>query len=273
MNKTVRWTAALAALALVLMPVACGGDGDTQSDVDREMDLALAQTDSATLADLQKKIDEEMAEKETDARARAPAKAPAQTTPKPEPEVEEAPGPQYSEHTLAQGTRFQVTLDQELTTQYSAVGDLFTTTTVAPLMDGDQVVIPAGTKIRGEVTQAQKSGGSGKPAILTVKFDNFTVAGTTYPISLSITEATVETVGRDDTGDKALKIGAGAAAGAIVGQLIGKNTGATLAGAAVGAAAGTGLQMATEDVDAIIREGTQMTVELDSPVTVQKKIG
>ena len=106
-----------------------------------------------------------------------------------------------------------------------------------------------------------------------MKFDNFTVAGKTYPISLSITEATVETVGRDDTGDKALKIGAGAAAGAIVGQLIGKNTGATLAGAAVGAAAGTGLQMATEDVDAIIRAGTQMTVELDSPVTVQKKIG
>jgi hypothetical protein len=271
MNKTVRWTAALAALALVLMPVACGGDGDTQSDVDREMDLALAQTDSATLADLQKQIDDEMADREAPARTRAPA--PAQTTPKPEPEVKEAPGPQYSEHTVGQGTRFQVTLDQELSTKYSAVGDLFTTTTVTPLMDGDQVVIPAGTKIRGEVTQVQASGGSGKPAILTVKFDNFTVAGQTYPISLSITEATVETVGRDDTGDKALKIGAGAAAGAIIGQLIGKNTGATLAGAAVGAAAGTGLQMATEDVDAILREGTQMTVELDAPVTVRKKIG
>ena len=78
MNKTVRWTAALAALALVLMPVACGGDGDTQSDVDREMDLALAQTDSATLADLQKKIDEEMAEKEAPARTSAPANAPSQ---------------------------------------------------------------------------------------------------------------------------------------------------------------------------------------------------
>jgi hypothetical protein len=30
--------------------------------------------------------------------------------------------------------------------------------------------------------------------------------------------------------------------------------------------------MATEDVDAILREGTQMTVELDAPVTVRKKI-
>jgi hypothetical protein len=269
MKKTVRWTATLTALALVMMPVACGGgDGDAQADLDREMDLALAQTDSATLADLQEKIDEGMESKQPEAEASTP-KPPPTATPKPEVD----PGPQYAEYTVGQGTRFQVTLDQELSTRYSAVGDLFTTTTIAPLMDGDQVVIPAGTKIRGEVTQAQKSGGSGKPAILTVKFDNFTVAGQTYPISLSITEATVETVGRDDTGDKALKIGGGAAAGALVGQLIGKNTGATLAGAAIGAAAGTGLQMATEDVDAIIREGTQMTVETDAPVTVRKQIG
>ncbi len=263
MKKTVRWTAALTALALIMMPVACGGDGDAQADVDREMDLALAQTDSAALADLQQETDEE-----TGAQTSKPKPTPPPaTTPKPD------PGPQYAEYSIGQGTRFQVTLDQELSTQYSEVGDLFTTTTVSPLMDGDNVVIPAGTKIRGEVTQAQKSGGSGKPAILTVKFDGFTVEGKTYPISLSITEATVETVGRDDTGDKALKIGGGAAAGALVGQLIGKNTGATIAGAVVGAAAGTGLQMATEDVDAIIREGTTMTVETDAPVTVRTKIG
>lgn len=274
MKKTDRWTAALTALALVMIPVACGGDGDAQADVDREMDLALAQTDSATLADLQKKIDEGMESKQPGAQTTTPKSTPPPTTtPKPAPKPAADPGPQFAEYTVGQGTRFQVTLDQELSTKYSAVGDLFTTTTLAPLMDGDQVVIPAGTKIRGEVTQAQASGGSGKPATLTVKFDNFTVEGKTYPISLSIAEATVETVGRDDTGDKALKIGAGAAAGALVGQLIGKNTGATLAGAAVGAAAGTGLQMATEDVDAIIREGTQMTVETDSPVTVRKKIG
>jgi len=271
MKKTVRWTAALTALALVVMPVACGGgDGDVQADVDREMDLALAQTDSATLADIQKKIDEGMESKQPEGQA---SKPPPTTTPKPASKPAADPGPQFAEYTVGQGTRFQVTLDQELSTKYSAVGDLFTTTTLAALMDGDQVVIPAGTKLRGEVTQAQASGGSGKPATLTVKFDNFTVEGKTYPISLSITEATVETVGRDDTGDKALKIGVGAAAGALVGQLIGKNTGATLAGAAVGAAAGTGLQMATEDVDAIIREGTQMTVETDAPVTVRKKIG
>ncbi|MGW8283643.1 MAG: hypothetical protein ACWGON_10115 [Gemmatimonadota bacterium] len=266
MKNTVRWKAAIAVLALVITPVACGtGEGDTQADVDREMDLALAQGDSATLADLAKQEDERPADRPADSRTRAPAAAPA-------PARTPAPGPKFGDFTVAQGTRFQVTLDQELSTRNSAVGDLFTTTTVTPLVDGDRVVVPAGTKIRGEVTQAQASGGSGKPAILTVKFDSFTVDGKTYPIALTIAEATVETVGRDDTGDKVLKIGGGAAAGAIVGQLIGKNTGATLACAAVGAAAGTGLQMATQDVDAIIREGSQITVVTDAPVTVQKQI-
>lgn len=264
MRNITRWLAGMAVLALVMVPVACGGgEGDAQADIDREMDLALAQSDSAALADLEKQEDERPVDRPANSQNRTQAAAPAPAR---------TPAPKLADLTVAQGTRFQVTLDQELSTRHSAVGDLFTTTTVTPLVDGDRVVVPAGTKIRGEVTQAQASGGAGKPAILTVKFDNFTLEGKTYPISLTIAEATVETVGRDDTGDKVLKIGGGAAAGAIVGQLIGKNTGATLAGAAVGAAAGTGLQMATEDVDAVIREGSQITVVTDASVTVQKKI-
>ncbi len=282
MKMTVRWTAVLTALALAALPAACGGDdGDAQAEIDREMDLALAQSDSATLADIQKKIDEEMEARQPAEEAGKPAANPApppsttkkqEESPAPKPAETAAPKPEYSEHTVAQGTRFQMTLDQELSTLHSAVGDLFTATVTTPLTDGATVVVPAGTRIRGEVTQANASGGSGKPAVLTVKFTDFTVEGQTYPIGLTITEATVETKGRDDTGDKALKIGAGAAAGALIGQLIGKNTGATLAGAAVGAAAGTGLQMTTEDVDAILREGSPITVETNAPVTVRKKL-
>jgi hypothetical protein len=288
MQKQVRWTAVLTALALATVPAACGGDdGGAQAEIDREMDLALAQSDSATLADIQRKIDEEMEAREPAGEVGIPAEKPAaqpstaakpvDRTPAPvdrtpAPAEKPAPKPEYTEHTVAQGTRFQMTLDQELSTRNSMVGDLFTATVTTPLTDGSTVVVPAGTRIRGEVTQASASGGSGKPAVLKVRFTDFTVAGQTYPIGLTITEATVETRGRDNTGDKALKIGAGAAAGALIGQLIGKNTGATLAGAAVGAAAGTGFQMTTEDVDAILREGSTITVETDAPVTVRKKL-
>lgn len=271
----------LGALLLAAAPVACGGDAaDDQAEVDRELDLALANADSATLEDMKKKIDEQMADRQGQQETDAPAETPPSTpAPKPQPKPETKPepkpaAPQFEELTAASGTTFSVRLDQELSTKNSAVGDLFTVTTLAPLMDGGKVVAPAGTKIRGEVTVAQASGSSGQKAELRVRFDDLTVAGQTYPVSLTITEAAnVVTKGRDDTKDKALKIGGGAAAGALVGQLIGKNTTATLIGAAVGAAAGTGLQMTQEDVDAFIPEGSEMTVRLDEPLTVKKKIG
>lgn len=269
----------LGALLLATAPVACGGGADDQqAEVDRELDLALANADSATLEDMKKKIDEQMAARQDEEETEAPAETPApppKTPPKSEPKPEPKPAaPQYEQLTAASGTSFNVRLDQELSTRNSAVGDLFTVTTLAPLMDGGKTVVPAGTKIRGEVTVARASGSSGQNAELRVRFDDLTVAGQTYPVSLTITQAAnVVTKGRDNTGDKALKIGGGAAAGALVGQLIGKNTTATLIGAAVGAAAGTGLQMTQEDVDAIIPEGSEMTVRLDEPLTVRKKIG
>jgi hypothetical protein len=265
----------LAALLLATVPVACGGDAaDQQAEVDRELDLALANADSATLEDMKQKIDEQMAERQDQ-----PETPPAAETPAPKPRPATTPAskpaaPQYEQLTAATGTSFNVRLDQELSTRNSAAGDLFTVTTLAPLMDGGKVVVPAGTKIRGEVTVARASGNSGENAELRVRFDDLTVEGQSYPVALTITQAAnVVTKGRDDTGDKALKIGGGAAAGALVGQLIGKNTTATLIGAAVGAAAGTGLQMTQEDVDAYIPEGSEMTVRLDEPLTVRKKIG
>ena len=265
----------LAALLLATVPVACGGDAaDQQAEVDRELDLALANADSATLEDMKQKIDEQMAERQDQPETPAAAETPA---PKPRPATTPASkpaAPQYEQLTAATGTSFNVRLDQELSTRNSAAGDLFTVTTLAPLMDGGKVVVPAGTKIRGEVTVARASGNSGENAELRVRFDDLTVEGQSYPVALTITQAAnVVTKGRDDTGDKALKIGGGAAAGALVGQLIGKNTTATLIGAAVGAAAGTGLQMTQEDVDAYIPEGSEMTVRLDEPLTVRKKIG
>ncbi|MFO7587117.1 MAG: YMGG-like glycine zipper-containing protein [Gemmatimonadota bacterium] len=274
MKKRQSRLALVGALLLAVAPAACGGAADDQAEVDRELDLALAAADSAALADTEQKLDEQSAQTQGQAPSRAPT-----TTPQPRPQTTQPrpqPTPaasQYAQLTVASGTSFAVRLDQELSTRTSSVGDLFTVTTTAPLTDGSQVVVPAGTKIRGEITVAQASGGSGQPATLKVKFDDLTVDGQSYPVSLSITEAQVETKGRDSTGDKALKIGGGAAAGALIGQLIGKDTKSTLIGAAVGAAAGTGFQMTTQDVDAVLPEGSTMTVRLDEPLSVRKQTG
>ncbi|MDT8436489.1 MAG: hypothetical protein RRA92_07005 [Gemmatimonadota bacterium] len=263
------------ALLLAVVPAACGDGGDAQAELDRELDLALSQADSATLADLQQKIDERMTEQAAPPAETAPAPRPATQQPASRPAPRPAPapaGPRYAEYTVSSGTSFQVRLDQELSTRNSSVGDLFTVTTVTPLTDGDRVVVPAGTKIRGEVTEAQKSGNSGQTAVLKVQFDDLTVDGESYPVSLNLVDAQIETKGRDDTGDKALKIGGGAAAGALLGTLIGGGGKGTLIGAAVGAAAGTGIQMTQNDVDAYLREGSMMTVRLDGPLTVRRQV-
>jgi hypothetical protein len=245
--------------AVALLAGACGGDD--QADLDREMDLALAEDSLAELGDT--------------ATAEAPAEQP-QTRPQtqqPRPQQPAPdPGPQYRELTVATGTAIQVTLDQALSTRTSQVGDLFTTTVASDVRTDDGVAIPAGSQIRGRVTAVQKSGQPGQAAVLKIAFDEVTVDGATYPVALTVAEANPTSVSRSSTGEKVGKIGIGAAAGAILGQVIGKDTESTLIGAAIGAAAGTAIVLGSSDSDAVLAEGSPMTVTVDAPITIEREV-
>lgn len=272
----------LAGLALAF--AGCGGEAvpDEQADVDQEMELAL-QGDSVE-AELQDVGDAAEPEGEAvlpeppPARPRpspTPPPAPAPTpppaaAPEPEPEVEEPvePEPRTVQITAQPGAELQIELSQELSTKDNAPGDRFTASVVSPLVDGSRVVVPTGAVVRGEVTAVQKSGGQGESAIIKVAFLDVTFNGETWPIAATVVEATPETEGRYSTGDKAARIGAGAAAGAILGRIIGGNAKGTVIGAAVGAAAGTAITLATEDVDAVLPQGSTMRLRLDEPLTV-----
>lgn len=263
-----------AAILLLPFALACGGDSadDLQSDVDREMDLAMA--DDSGLAELSDVPSEEPAPQrqptQTQPRPRTQAPSqPAPQTPAPQP----APsGPRYESVTVPSGTSFQVTLNQQLSTRDNQVGDIFTTTLSSPIMAGGAVAVPAGAVIRGEVTAVQKSGGAGQQAILKVAFDEISFGGDTYPIQLTITEANPTTKGRSSTGEKAVKIGGGAAAGAILGRVIGGDATGAIVGGILGGAAGTAIVLGTEDVDAVLEQGSSMTVQLDAPLVVQREV-
>jgi hypothetical protein len=276
MRSIMRATLVLTVLAVGAGVSACGGSADEQqAEVDRELDMAMAQDSLAPVGDV---AQEGQAATEAPKPA-AGGGAAAQPTQKPATKPAAKPasqpaaaGPEYETVTAPAGTSFQVRLDQELSTRTAQVGDLFTTTVVTPVTDGRSVVLPEGAKIRGRVTAVQPSGGQGQPAVLKVAFDEVSVDGRTYPVQMTITEATPTTKGRTSTGGKAARIGAGAAAGAILGQIVGKDTKSTLIGAAVGAAAGTAITLGTEDVDAVLAEGSTMTVRLDEPLSVQREI-
>ncbi|MFW6089809.1 MAG: hypothetical protein ACODAB_08645 [Gemmatimonadota bacterium] len=257
--------------AVALFAAACGGDD--QSDLDREMDLALAEDSLAELGDTASA--EEPAEQPRTEQPQAQTPRQQQPTPQPQQPRQQPqqpapdPGPQYENFTVATGTAIDVTLDQELSTRTSQVGDLFTTTVVSDVVADNGVAIPAGSQIRGRVTAVQKSGQPGQAAVLKIAFDEVTVDGATYPVALTVAEATPTSEGRSSTGEKVGRIGIGAAAGAILGEVIG---GEPIIGAAIGAAAGTAIVLGTADSDAVLAEDSPMTVTVDEPITVERQV-
>jgi hypothetical protein len=129
---------------------------------------------------------------------------------------------------------------------------------------GDQVAIPAGARAIGSVTQVEIGGKFKERAHLSVRFHTLVLAdGTRLPIN-------TETINRDGEapGDSsATKIGGAAVAGTIIGAILGGGKGAA-AGAAAGAGGGAAAVAAGDRKPAILPAGLQVTVRLQSPVTV-----
>ena len=262
----------VAVLALMGSSVAaCGGD-DAQSDLDRDLELAMAEDSLAELSDTASAADPEAERPQ----AQQPAPQPRPRNPQPQQPAAEQPapdpGPQYQDVTVAGGTSIGVTLNQELSTKTNAVGDLFTTTVSSPVMVDGKIAIPAGSQIRGRVTAVQKSGNSSEAAVLKVEFDEVSIAGDTYPVQLSVAEANPTSKRRSSTGEDVGKVGIGAIAGAVIGQVVGGNSKGALIGAAVGAAAGTAIVLSQGDADAVLAQGSPMTLTLDAPLTVRAEV-
>jgi len=159
------------------------------------------------------------------------------------------------------GTEIDVRLERALSSDTAQVEDRFTATTVADLYNGDKVLIPAGSAVRGVVTSVNKAGRVERTGKLALAFDQVTVNGRTYPIHGTVEQALESGGYRQDAG----KIGAGAGVGAIIGGILGGMKGA-LAGILIG---GGGVVAATEGQDVSLPAGTVLRIKLDSAVTVR----
>jgi hypothetical protein len=84
---------------------------------------------------------------------------------------------------------------------------------------------------------------------------------------IPIETETVYREGDPPGGEATAKIGASAVVGALLGSVMGGKKGAAIGGAA-GAAGGTAAVAAGGPNDAILAEGTPLTVRLSSPVVV-----
>ena len=159
------------------------------------------------------------------------------------------------------GTELDVRLEAPLSSETAKVEDRFTATTVADLFNGENLLIPAGSTVRGIVTSVAKAGRVERTGKLTLSFDRVTVKGQSYPLRGTVTQVLQSGGYRQDAG----KIAAGAGVGAILGGILGGWRGA-MAGVLIG---GGGVVVATEGQDVDLAAGTVLRVRLDSPVTIK----
>jgi hypothetical protein len=266
--------------ALLFMSIAvlaaCGDRSAEDLDaVDRELDLAMAGDSMASLDDAPLEAEPDVSKPPADAPVEAPpprsesprAAPPRQIDPTPDPEP---PAPRYRELSVAAGTSLRVSLDEELSTKTNNVGDVFTVTLLAPVTDATHVILPAGTKIRGQVTALEPSGGAGQQAMIRLDFGQILLDGESYQMAMTVSEANATAKGRSSTEEKAVKIGAGAVVGGILGRVIGGNATGTIIGGVAGAAAGTAIVLGTEDVDAVLEQGSEMTLRVEERITVRR---
>jgi len=159
------------------------------------------------------------------------------------------------------GQEIDVRLEKELSSETAQVEDRFTATTMVDLYQGNDVLIPAGSTMRGVISSVNKATRTDRKGSMTVAFDQINIHGRSYPIRATVTQA-IESEGiKGEVG----KIGAGAGVGAIIGGILGGAKGALL-GVLIG---GGGTIAATEGKDAKLPAGTVLRVRFDQPLQVR----
>jgi hypothetical protein len=194
----------------------------------------------------------------------APPPAPRPVAPPPPPVRSERPepaAPAPGSAAVRVGTEFDVRLTGALSSDTAQVEDRFEATTAVDLREGDRIVVPAGSVMRGIVSSVKKAGRIDRTGALTVAFDRITIRGRSYPIRATVTDAIQSEGIKGDAG----KIGAGAGVGAILGAILGGGKGA-LAGILIG---GGGTIATTEGKDVELPPGTILRVRMDTPLDLR----
>jgi hypothetical protein len=168
---------------------------------------------------------------------------------------------QRDQGTIPSGQEIDVRLERELTSDTAQVEDRFEATTVVDLYEGNRVLIPAGSIMRGVVSSVNRASRTDRKGSLTVAFDQITVRGRDYPMRGTVTQALESEGIRGEVG----RIGAGSAVGAIIGGILGGAKGAVL-GVLIG---GGGTIAATEGKDVHLPPGTIFRVRLDTPPDIR----
>jgi hypothetical protein len=169
--------------------------------------------------------------------------------------------PMVTVYTVPVGAEFDIQLQTPLNSGRAKVEQRFEGTTILDYTIGRDVVVPAGSTVRGFVSSVKAAGKIERKGSLTLSFDEIRIGNRSHKLRASITQALDPKVAEDAT-----RIGAGAVVGAIIGGLIGGGKGALL-GVLVG---GGGTIAATEGTDVDLPVGTILRIRIDQPLEIPK---
>lgn len=159
---------------------------------------------------------------------------------------------------IAVGQELDARLQTPLSSQTAEVEDRFEATTLVDLYQGSSLLVPAGSVLRGVVSGVERASRVDRRGSLTLTFDQMTVAGRTYRIRASVTQALEGPGIKGEVG----KMTTGAAAGAIIGGILGGFQGAAV-GILIG---GGGSLLALPGTNVKVEAGTVLRVRFDAPV-------
>jgi TolA-binding protein len=159
------------------------------------------------------------------------------------------------------GQELDVRLESELSSATAQVEDRFRATTVVDLYQGNDVLIPAGSTLRGVVSSVDRATRTDRKGSMTLAFDQITIRGRNYQMRGTVSQALESEGIKGEAG----KIGAGAGVGAILGGILGGAKGALL-GILIG---GGGTIAATPGKDVTLPAGTILRVRFDQPIQVR----
>ncbi|HXO44782.1 MAG TPA: hypothetical protein VN846_04890 [Candidatus Cybelea sp.] len=177
------------------------------------------------------------------------------------------------------GTHIPLVLHNAISTRSARPGDPVYFETLFPVMIDGHVVIPAGSYMSGEVTEAKRAGRVKGRAELGIKLTTI-ILPNSYMVDLNAVPSNAgsggsETVNNEgkvvgDT-DKASDAGTvikSTAAGAGIGAIAGSARGAGI-GAGVGAAAGLGAVLLSRGPDAELPRGSTLEVVIDRSIFLE----
>jgi hypothetical protein len=174
------------------------------------------------------------------------------------------PVPEFLDVTVPSDAVLGLQIERTVSSELARVEDKVEARVTRDVRVENRVAIPAGSTVRGSVTEVDKGGRMKGKARLAIRFHTIVLADGSQ---LALKTDPVVREGQSPGGQSAAKVGGAAIGGAILGAILGGGRGAAIGGA-VGAGAGTAAAMSNDRDPATLPAGTTVTVRMQAPVTV-----